>query len=278
MKDIQPFYIPGATQWKMESKRGAIYRIMAWIPEGEAPPDGFPIYYVLDANAVFGTFTETMRVQSKGPRRQEPAIIVGIGYDSEAPIVTERRFLDFTLPAADHEMPPPKNNKAWPANGGVEVFLDFIEQELKPSIEKMTKVNQQRQALFGHSLGGFLVLYTLCTRPKLFQYYAAGSPSVWWKNSVIFEYAKRFIAKEAQYSTSAKRLFVGVGSEEREHMVNGGEQIYQMFASDQSTVRAKFSCFEGENHISVLLPFISQVIRDFRDQASDQPKTSSFLL
>ncbi|MDY0395251.1 alpha/beta hydrolase-fold protein [Virgibacillus halophilus] len=155
MENAKPFHIPNAMQWTMENNQGEPYRMMMWVPDTEAPPNGFPVYYLLDANAIFATVTETIRVQSSGPRKLEPAVVVGIGYDSDKPIVTERRFKDYTLPASPEELRKRKNGMAWPENGGIEEFLDFIEGKVKPEVARLTSINRYRQAIFGHSLGGF---------------------------------------------------------------------------------------------------------------------------
>src|SRR6185369_4449050 len=47
-------------------------------------------------------------------------------------------------------------------------FLDFLEQELIPHIEKNYRTTQER-ILAGHSRGGLLVLQSLLGKPDLFQ-------------------------------------------------------------------------------------------------------------
>lgn len=263
--ECQPFQIPGASQKVIRSREGHTYRIMLWKPQGEAPPNGFPIYYILDANAVFGTITETIRLQANGPRKQEAAVIVGIGYDSDLPLVTARRFYDYTIEARKEELPERKDGTDWPKTGGIEAFLAFIEEELKPFVEQEIHIDQERQALFGHSLGGLFVLYTLFTRPNSFHYYAAGSPSVWWKNEVIYQFVEPFIMNHQLDQIGEKKLFIGVGSEERQDMVEGAEAIYnRLKAANITGLDVQHECFQNENHISVLLPFISRVVRSFR--------------
>jgi len=277
MKETSRFYIPGATQKLMHNQQGNTYRIMTWTPDGEAPVNGYPVIYVLDGNAVFGTFAETLRLQSSGPRRQEPVVVVGIGYDISFPFSTERRFVDYTVPASTSELPQRKHPGPWPENGGADAFLDFIEQEIKPAIEQNIPIDPNRQALFGHSLGGFFTLYALFTRPGQFQYYAAGSPSVWWKDKVIFQYAEQFLAAFHSEDETDRRLFIGVGSEEHAHMVRGAGALNQLLNQEnRNRLSTKLACYEGENHISVLLPFISQAIRDFRGAWDKQQ--SSFLI
>lgn len=262
-RNSRAFTIQGTSVWTMHNNNGDAYEIMIWQPEGPPPKGGYPVYYLLDANAVFGTFTETVRLQSSGPRKKEPAIIVGIGYPTTQPLVRERRFFDYTLPASDEELLIRKTSAPWPENGGIEQFLDFIEYTVQPEIEKHTSVNPKRRALFGHSLGGFFTLYTLFTRSYLFQYYAAGSPSIWWKNNVLFSYAEDFLRVEPP-DQQAKRLFIGIGAEEHTHMLEGNERLGKKMQAAGHSVVTKYACYEEENHISMLLPFIAQIVRDFR--------------
>src|SRR5690606_34171859 len=128
----------------------------------EAPPAGFPVIYVLDANSVFGTVTEAVRAQSRFPARSgvDPAIVVGIGYATDAPFHPDRHY-DFTLPVPAHELPPHPDGGSWPGQGGSAAFLQFIERELKPQIERDFPVDTSRQTIFGHSLGGLFVLTAL---------------------------------------------------------------------------------------------------------------------
>ncbi|MEN1967934.1 alpha/beta hydrolase-fold protein [Lentibacillus sp. N15] len=267
MEAAKPFQIPNAVQWTMRNKQGATYRIMLWRPDTKAPPNGFPVYYLLDANAIFATVTETIRVQSSGPRKQEPAVVVGIGYDSDLPHVTQRRFVDYTLPASSEELSKRKNGMDWPKNGGIESFLDFIEEEVMPEIDRWIAIDHTRQAIFGHSLGGFCVLYTLCTRSHLFHYYAAGSPSIWWKNHIIHTYVQKYLAEASSDHTRHIRLFIGVGSEEPAGMADGAKEVFQKVKAAKGTgLTTRFARYQGESHISMLLPFLSQVVRDFREE------------
>jgi predicted alpha/beta superfamily hydrolase len=78
--------------------------------------------------------------------------------------------------------------------GGQEVFLDFIEHDLRPAIAQRLAVDPQRQALFGHSLGGLLTLHALYTRPHLFQTWLAADPSLWWDGGSILREEQAFLA------------------------------------------------------------------------------------
>ncbi|WP_232696632.1 alpha/beta hydrolase [Brevibacillus daliensis] len=261
------FAIPGAEQWELTSQAGDDYRIMVWTPETAVPEDGFPIIYMLDANAAFGTMAETVRLLSMGPYRIEPSIVVGIGYNIDQPLHTERRFYDYTVYASEDELPPRKDKSPWPLTGGAEHFLQFIEQELKPLIEQTYTVNRSRQMLFGHSLGGLFALYTLFMKGEAFQFYVAGSPSIWWKNEHIVPYTEQLIA-EAQRSPLHSSLFIGVGSLEKPHMVRDARLMYErLSAADIPGFSVQYRCFEDEGHLSIVTPLIGRAIR-FADQGN----------
>lgn len=264
------FTIPGAKQWRLTSSSGSEYRIMIWVPDTPAPEDGYPILYMLDGNAAFGMMVETVRLLSRGPYRIEPSIVVGIGYDTDEPLHTERRFYDYTIHASDDELPARKVHSPWPLTGGIESFLLFIEQELKPLIEDKYNVNRRKQTLFGHSLGGFFVLYTLFMKHDVFQYYVAGSPSIWWKQGYIIPYAERLIEAGQQHSLHAS-LYLGVGSLEKPHMINDAKLMYERLT--QAAVpgfQVQFHCFEDEGHLSIIPSLISRAVRFSQGSSNEQ--------
>ncbi|MGG1312037.1 alpha/beta hydrolase [Cohnella laeviribosi] len=259
------FTIPGTEQWTLKSRRGAEYRIMVFKPESAPPAEGYPVIYMLDANSAFGAMAETVRMLGQGPHKVGPAVVVGIGYETDRPLETDRRFYDYTVRAGADELPPRPNGSAWPETGGADRFLDFIEEELKPLIERELPVDRSRQTLFGHSLGGFFVLYTFFTRREAFQTYAAGSPSTWWKNRYLVSHADRLAASAAE--TPPERapqtgLFIGVGSLEKPHMIEDARDLYErLSAAGVPGLRLEYRCLEEENHLSVIYPLLGRAVR-----------------
>lgn len=253
------FSIPHAEQWELTSKNGSKYCIMTWRPHVETPADGFPVMYTLDANAVFGSMVEMIRLQSRRKDKIDPAVVVGIGYNTDQPFDTNRRFFDYTVYADKDEFPVRKESFQLLTTGGADDFLTFIESELKPIIEKAFPIDKRRQTLFGHSLGGFFVLYTLFKKRSAFQYYAAGSPSIWWKNHYIMKDAERFIESDAQTETG---LIIGVGSQEKPHMVEDAQQMYdRLSTAGIEGLTVKYHYFEEEDHVSVIPPFLNRTLR-----------------
>ncbi|MEC3607925.1 alpha/beta hydrolase [Bacillus glycinifermentans] len=263
--ECPPVAIPGTKQRLMRSPSGdRNYRIFISSPIEEPPPSGYPVIYLLDANSVFGTMVEAVRMQARRSEKTGvvPAVIVGIGYETDAPF-DPARYYDFTLPVRPENLPKRPDGAEWPESGGAEAFLSFIEEKVKPEIEREFKIDMRRQAIFGHSLGGLFVLQVLFTKPELFQTYIAGSPSIHW-NQPFFEKEREFVSR--LHAADAKvDVLLGAGELEKSHKSRMNERAEKLAerlsALEEFGVRAEFHEFEGEGHISVLPVFISRALR-----------------
>ncbi|GGG10840.1 hypothetical protein GCM10010912_64080 [Paenibacillus albidus] len=167
---VSSYSMEGSVEWVMHSAHnGREYRIYISVPKGAPPAGGYPVIYALDGDAVFGTLAEAARLQTRKPHGYDPAVIVGIGYPSREPFDMSRRCYDFTTPALAENLPVRPRGEGWPESGGADNFLDFIQHELKPELTAAYPLHPHRQTVFGHSLGGLLVLHALFSRPKLWQ-------------------------------------------------------------------------------------------------------------
>ncbi|WP_150275726.1 alpha/beta hydrolase [Paenibacillus tepidiphilus] len=240
---------------------GLEYRILVSSPGGEAPPEGYPVIYAVDGHALFHTLAESARLQTRKPHGYDPAVIVGIGYPSGEPFDMVRRCNDFTIPVGVETLPKRPDGSQWPEHGGADRFLDVLEQEIMPLIGDMFPVDRNRQALFGHSLGGLLVLHTLFTRPQLFTHYAAGSPSVWWGEYAVLEELTHFTRMFPALGLT-RRLLITIGAEELEHMVADAELLPDKLAPLASSgLAVAMAKFPEEGHVSVLPAALSRLLR-----------------
>ena len=116
-------------------------------------------------------------------------------------IVNKNRTRDFT---------PNKSKEKPELNaGGASRFLDFMELELLPHIDK--KYRTRNYKIFaGHSLGGLLVVNALLDKPFLFQAYFAYSPSLWWDKQVMENKANVLIKNVKELEGF---LYINVGNE-----------------------------------------------------------------
>jgi len=166
-------------------------------------------------------------------------------------ITHKQRSLDLTPTAeAKEELP----------NGGGEKFLDFIEQELIPHINKNYRT-QPFNIIAGHSLGGLLVMHSLATRPHLFQAHFAFSPSLYWDDQMVLKQAKKFLSNTKSFNNF---LYMNMGNEgiegvdERAMAMRNGviELTSQLNASSPEGFHFRSDIFEEENHQTT--PIIGQ--------------------
>ncbi|WP_244442597.1 alpha/beta hydrolase [Azospirillum lipoferum] len=264
--------LPRTVQWDMTAggDPDRPHRIFAAWPETPPPPEGWPVLYLLDGNSIFGTATEAMRVIGGHGAAVgiPPALVIAIGYPIETAFDQPRRARDYTPPAAG----------APSGTGGADAFLDFIETEVKPEVERRFRVDRSRQTLFGHSYGGLFVLHALFTRCVAFQRYVAASPSIWWQDRAVLAEERRFT--EAPPPAAATRsLLVTVGEselqappgeppdparEERRRKArmeeNARELAERLAALGRHGPAVSFVSFPGENHGSVIPAAISRAV------------------
>lgn len=208
-----PVVVKGAQQIDFVSKRnGRAYRLFIAAPPGPAPTGGYPVLYVLDGNAFFGTAVETARLQAFAPG-VAAAVVVAIGYPTDDRLDIEmRRSFDLTLPAPSDVATLLPGMK--PADfGGLGAFLDVLEQEIKPRAAALYPVNATESAVFGHSFGGMAVLYALFQRPTSFRTFIASSPTLYWANRVLLTEEPPFVRK-VERGEIAPRVLITVGAEE----------------------------------------------------------------
>jgi len=197
-----------AVEFDLTATNGKAYRIRVSIPQSPPPKDGFPILYVLDGDAYFGSFADAVALRGTLGREIAPAIVVGVGRppsDDLASLFADR-MEDFT--------PTRATAPGAPRSGGADRFLAVIRDEIEPRIAALAGIDRNRRALFGHSLGGLFVLHALFADPGAFRTYLALSPSIWWDGRALLKDEAGFAARLSA-SAAAPRIFVGVGGLEQ---------------------------------------------------------------
>lgn len=228
--DAATALVPGGVEVRdVHSKAvGGAFRVFISRPpaptSGESPDSEagapYPVIYFLDGNATFLDGLSMVRWMSRSSGIP-PAVVVGIGYPAESFWTTMNpRCRDYT-PTADPGFVKVANRTLWKGmpdaeaatSGGADAFLDFVESELMPMIERDFGGHPDDATVVGHSFGGLLGAYALVSRPGLFQRYVMSSPSLWWNDGHV-------IALEQRLSSSRKdlaaRAFFAVGALEAE--------------------------------------------------------------
>lgn len=254
------YAMPSTQMWDMTADNGEVYRIFVSYPShDQAPPNGYPVLYVLDGNAAFAGFAAARWVQEYQPVGK--MIVVGVGYPTDK-AYDYRRLYDLTAPLLD---PPPQ---AWKElrkyrSGGQDAFLDFLTGKLRAEIGRRFTINPERQSLFGHSLGGIFVLHALFTRPQAFYSLVAASPSIEWNEQGILPEERAFAAQ----LTSGKirnpsRLLVVVGGRDVDDDPYAGEAFARrMDLLSGHGLRSRLRRYEEEVHISVPARSVTDVLR-----------------
>jgi len=180
----------------------------------------YPVVYLMDGPGHINEIGSTIDFLA-GHDRVPPMIVVGIANTD--------RTRDLT-PTHWDEKNPDGTVHANPTSGGGDHFLDFIQKELMPQIEKRYRTSPYR-VFAGHSFGGLMVIHTLITSPDLFQAYIAVSPSLQWDGQRTLHQAQQFFAAHAELK---KTLFFSLGNEGNtpNPMGEGFEQL-------QKTLKAK---------------------------------------
>lgn len=174
--DPQPLFLPGARVRVIRSPfDGAPYRIFTAVPEQPPPETGYPTIFLLDANATFMSTVESlrMRVRRQASTGIPPAVVVGIGHDTDDAYDTARRRHDFIREARHPDRPDT------PVPGGAGTLTRLIDEVVRPLAAADAPLDPARQTLIGHSLGGCYVLSRFVENPAAFESYIAISPSVW---------------------------------------------------------------------------------------------------
>ena len=161
----------------------------------------FPVLYLADGPLHINLVGSTMDFLAQGDR-MPPLIIVGIANTD--------RTRDMTPSHSDEKSPD--GTVTYPTSGGADHFVDFIQNELMPEIERRYRVVPYK-IFAGHSFGALLAVHILITRPDMFQSYIAASPSLWWDNQRTLHQAQDFFAAHAELN---KRFFFDLGNESKQ--------------------------------------------------------------
>ena len=171
----------------------------------------YPVIYLTDGLRNFNHASGTLDLLNQSDYAQEMIIVA---------IKNTHRTRDFT-PTYDESY-----NK-WGISGGADNFLDFMEQELIPYVDKTYRTNNFN-VLSGHSLGGLLAIYALQSRTNLFQAYFAFSPSLWWHNGVIFKNAENLYTNTNKLN---RYLYINMANEGG-HMLSSFEKYIKLLQKD----------------------------------------------
>ncbi len=206
-----------------------------YLPEGyqQETDVSYPVIYLLDGSAnedfihIVG-LVQFFRMQFNMPK----TIVVGIAN------VDRKR--DFTFPTTDAEQ-----KKAYPTTGGSARFIDFLEQEVQPFIQKKYRVTGAK-TIIGQSLGALLATEILLKKPELFDRYCIVSPSLWWDNESLLKQGPTLLSKQRH---NPDHVYVSVGTEGKV-MERDAKDLAKLLL--KSGIKVDFVPLPKEDHGSIL--------------------------
>ncbi len=278
-----PVTLPGCVQFDLASEiSGRTYRIFVYLPLIPAPPEGYPVVTVTDGNM---NFALAMVMGHMFSFQAKPAIVVGVGYPTNAPADLMRlRVRDMTPDMPLGNVPPsPGLPEATPENyGGAELFRRFLVEELRPAIAAHWSVDPNHQTLYGYSLGGLFTLVALFADPTAYKTFVAASPSIWWNDRAVLEGEAAF-ARGVEAGEIAPRVLVTIGEHEQDppkapppgmtekaaaeliargRMVDNARELGARLAAlkGRDGYEGRFHLFAGEDHLSAMAAAVGRAM------------------
>ncbi len=218
---------------------GQTYDLFVSLPEDYATSGKrYPVLFVLDG----WHFPLMASLQNNNiySGRMPPVIIVNIGHGRGVnPMPLRAR--DFTPAKMANE----------PASGGAAAFLEFLEKEIIPLVDRTYRTVPTDRGLLGHSHGGTFAIYTLLERPGLFQRIVAASPALMLDHGALLGSAR---AKLKAGLASPVRLELSAGEQDDlERAIANSTKDFVKLLDELKPAKLdyRFTFYPGENHNSV---------------------------
>ena len=238
---VEAVMIEGSEHRTIRSEKiGQTYDLLVSLPSDYVSSGkSYPVLYVLDGwHFPLLAFFQNNNLYSE---RMPPVIMVNISHGvgvNPMPL----RARDFTPTKLPQE----------PGSGGGPAFLDFLEHEIIPLVDRTYRTQPADRALLGHSYGGLFALYVLVERPGLFQRIAAASPVAGWDSNQLFARARAHLPD----LPSSVRLDLSAGDEgalEKQLLAETAAFVKLLDELKPAKLDYRFTVFPGENHNSVRL-------------------------
>ncbi len=146
------------------------------------------------------------------------------------------------------------DKKKWPTTGGSAKFMDFLEKDLMPYMEKNYRTNSNK-TIVGESLSGLFACEVLMKKPAMFNNYLIISPSLWWDNGSLLNYNP---VLSATVPAKRTKVYIAVGKEglglsEEPHVmeVDANVMADKIEALNNKNIKLQFDYFPEYNHATI---------------------------
>ncbi|AUJ69255.1 alpha/beta hydrolase [Pseudoalteromonas sp. NC201] len=218
-------------------------KVFIRLPKGYDKAHSYPLIIRTDGNFNLARWDEVLSSLAE-QGRVEDAILVSIPNQ----FWTETRNRDLVPPYARQDVAieaRPESDNEPAIFGRADRFLQFVESELLPYLEANYSINDNR-VLSGFSAGGSFVLYTMVTKPALFDGYFAFSPAAWYDDSVV---VKEFAKSLANIQGKPKYIYLSIGGAENDIITGSFRGLLEALEQHApANVRWGHSISEGAGH------------------------------
>lgn len=218
---------------------GASYEIKVGVPANYNPSAAkYATVYVLDGKEIF-EFVANRCKDIADKQAQQNVLVVSIGYGKD-------RSIDYTP------------TKVSDVTGGAPQFLNFIETQLIPRIEKDFNADTTRagRVILGHSYGGLFGGCAFAASNNTFGNYILLSPSFWFDNLVALQLEKDY----RNFNKNKKQLvFMGIGEAENfGRMQAPFEAFYQTLQTNYTNIKLAKNSEKNLDHMGSRNPNIEK--------------------
>ncbi|MCD9854663.1 alpha/beta hydrolase [Epilithonimonas sp. JDS] len=208
-----------------------------YLPQTYDKTKSYPVIYILDGSMnedflhLVG-LQQFFNLQFKMP----DFIIVGIAN------VDRKRDFTFHTDLKDLQ-------NDYPTTGHSDKFIEFVEKELQPFINKNYKIDKTKY-IIGQSLGGLLATEILLKKPELFTHYFIISPSLWWDDESLLNEANSLLSSQKD---EERFVYVSVGKNEHKTMVKDADTLFQILKNlGKKKLKLEYNLMQDDNHATIL--------------------------
>ncbi|MEI8665552.1 alpha/beta hydrolase-fold protein [Pseudoalteromonas sp. B28] len=206
-------------------------KVFIRLPTNYNPKKAYPLIIKTDGNFNLDTWDKALTKQAKS-EKGDKAILVSI----PNLFFTDTRNRDLVPPYARQDVNTqarPEHETLIEPNGEADKFLAFIETELLPYLSAKYKLSNNR-VLSGFSAGGSFVLYTLHTKPELFNGYFAFSPAAWYDDMTVVNNLEAFLSAQDNKVKSSTYLYLSVGGAEHPLMLKAFSNLETVLTANSN--------------------------------------------
>ncbi len=208
-----------------------------YLPHNYDKTKSYPVMYILDGS-INEDFLHLVGLQQffNLSFNMPDFIIVGIEN------VDRKRDFTFHTDLKDLQ-------KDYPTTGHSDKFIQFVEEELQPYIDKNYKTDKTKYVI-GQSLGGLVATEILLNKPQLFTHYFIISPSLWWDDESLYNNAAKLIS---QQKDEERFVYISVGKQEHPMMVKEADGLYQILKnSGKKNLKLEYKLMTDDDHATIL--------------------------